>query len=184
MLRIFRLSVVICRHSAAPRKYSGPIGKCAVGVLTEGQLHHIHALTGDVNEASTVEAYYRARSEHDVFHSALYTRATKQNNYTVCYKTSMTSSLQFGEIYCFVCIKSFYEQKVVAIVTPFEKSHFHFTSSHDLNSYLEQRIIPIHRPAVRREEYIDICEISKCISIINLQGQRFVCVFANTLHSI
>ena len=39
-----RLTVVICRHSVkvpnGPRKYLGPIGKPAIGVLTESQLRH------------------------------------------------------------------------------------------------------------------------------------------------
>ena len=178
------LTVVICRHSNGPNIYPGPIGKPAIGVLTEGRLHQIYSMAGNVHEVSTVEAYCRARSEHDVFHSALYSRATKQNNCTVCYKTGVTGSLQVGEIYCFACIKSNERQKIYAIITPFDSTtDFRFTSSQDVNSYLEQRIIPIHRPAVRREEYVDICEISKCIPI-HFQGQWFVCVFANTLHCV
>ena len=157
-------------------------------MLTEGQLSNIYAKAGIVHEASTVsvETYYRARSEHDVFHSALYSRCrpTKQNNSTVCYKTGITSSLEVGEIYCFVSITSPDEQTLTfAIITPFETTHFNFTSSQVVNSYLEERIIPIHSPAIRREEYVDIREIFKCIPI-HLQGQRFVCTFANSLHCI
>ena len=70
-----------------------------------------------------------------------------------------------------------------AIITPFETTHFNFTSSQVVNSYLEETIIPIHSPAIRREEYVDIREIFKCIPI-HLQGQRFVCTFANSLHCI
>ena len=121
-----------------------------------------------------------------MFHSALYSRCrpTKQNNCTVCYKTGTTSSLEVGEIYCFVSIKSLDEQTlIVAIITPFDTTHFNFTSSQVVNSYLEPRIILIHNPAVRREEYVDIRELSKCIPI-HLQGQWVVCTFANSLHGI
>ena len=92
------------------------------------QLRHIYAKAGIVHDASTVsvEAYYRAQSEHDVFHSALYSRCspTKQNNCTVCYKTDTTNSLEVGEIYCFVSIKSLDEQTLIfAIITQFDTTH-------------------------------------------------------------
>ena len=61
-------------------------------------------MAGNVHEAPSVEAYYRARREHDVFHSTLYSRATKQNNYAVCYKTGMTGALQVGKIYIYTAL--------------------------------------------------------------------------------
>ena len=130
-----RLTVVICRHSVkvrnGPRKYLGPIGKPAIGVLTESQLRH---------NMPWLEMYMKllllrhiTELEVSMMYSTQHcTLELQRKTTTLCYKTGTTGSLQVGEIYCFACIKSIHEQKILQLSHHLTIQHIFISQAHKM----------------------------------------------------
>lgn len=132
-------------------------------------------------ESNLAASYSRARIQNDIYHSTSYVRAKKMNNYTVCYVHN--DEVEVGEVICYIKIES--HKIIVAVIIPFEqKSSFSFTEDRDLNSYLQQRIVPVESSVGGNTLYINASDIiSKCISI-KMNEDFFMAKFPNNLSYI
>lgn len=114
-----------------------------------------------VESIECITFFKRLQFGDAIFHSQMYKRVSRRNNFTIAY--SLGGCTSYGQIEVFFLVEETSRMTCGAVISPMSMSSEVLCESHEVLGNVVNHIVPLHQPRKNRfdiillEDIIDVC---------------------------